>query len=281
MAPPNTAAPPSELPLSVRLTNLAQTLQFAWFVGHLTLLVCTLRYSLSIAKFSSGSTGATIAYRLAFLSAAATYGIVVYKAYRARFRSGTMPTGQQGIIKILGDENVQYLLMAFAWLYAKPVFFALFPFAVYSTFHFLTYLRTNVIPTIMPTAPGAPQPAVAETIARFVKKNYDASMHLVANLELFLWARVFLYCLVFQNSWILLAIYTIFLRARYAQSVFVRDALKGIEQRVDALMTDARVPDGVKTTWTIGKQVVKRFGEVSDVSKFLGGAAAAPAAKKD
>jgi hypothetical protein len=76
---------------------------------HLTLLGCTLRYSLSIAKFSSGSTGAGIAYRLAFLSAAATYGIVVYKAYRARFRSGTMPTGQAGVIKILGDENVQYL----------------------------------------------------------------------------------------------------------------------------------------------------------------------------
>jgi hypothetical protein len=169
--------------------------------------------------------------------------------------------------------------MAFAWLYAKPVFFALFPFAVYSTFHFLTYLRTNVIPTFTPTAPGAPAPAIAETIARFVKKNYDASMHLVANLELCLWARVFLYCLVFQNSWILLAIYTIFLRARYAQSVFVRDALKGLELRGDALITDARVPDGAKTAWTVGKTIVKRFGEVSDVGKMLGGGA--PAAKKE
>jgi len=87
-------------------------------------------------------------------------------------------------------------VMAFTWLYSKPVYPALLPFAVYSTFHFLTYLRTNLIPTIMPSAPGAPQPAIAETIARFVKKNYDASMHLVANLELFLWALVFLWCLV-------------------------------------------------------------------------------------
>jgi hypothetical protein len=75
----------------------------------LTLLGTTLRYSLAIVKFSASSTGANIAYRLAFLSAAATYGIVVYKAYRARFRSGTMPTGQNGAFKILGDENVQYL----------------------------------------------------------------------------------------------------------------------------------------------------------------------------
>ena len=77
--------------------------------SHLTLLATTLLYTISIAKFSGNTTGASVCYRLAFLSAAATYGIVVYKAYRARFRSGNMPTGQQGVVKILGDENVQYL----------------------------------------------------------------------------------------------------------------------------------------------------------------------------
>jgi hypothetical protein len=141
---------------------------------------------------------------------------------------------------------------------------------VYSTFHFLTYLRTNLIPTITPSAPGAPQPAIAETIARFVKKNYDASMYLVANLELFLWARVFLWCLVLRNSWVLLAAYTIFLRARYAQSVFVRDAMKSLELRGDALATDARVPEGARKAWTIAKSLVKRFGEVIEVGKMLG-----------
>ena len=78
---------------------------------HLTLLATALRYTLAIVKFNASTTIAGIAYRLAFMSAAATYGIVVYKAYRARFRSGALPTGQQGVIKILGDENVQYLRM--------------------------------------------------------------------------------------------------------------------------------------------------------------------------
>jgi len=73
--------------------------------------------------------------------------------------------------------------MAFTRLHRKPVYPALLPFAVYSTFHFLTYLCTNLIPTITPSAPNALQPAIAETVTRFVK-NYDASMHLVANLEL-------------------------------------------------------------------------------------------------
>jgi hypothetical protein len=36
MAPPTTAAPPNEQPLSARLTALAQTLQFAWFVGFVS-----------------------------------------------------------------------------------------------------------------------------------------------------------------------------------------------------------------------------------------------------
>jgi len=197
-----------------------------------------------------------------------------------------MPSGQQGVIKILGDENVQYCASRARvdrargaeltnggdglHLAVQQVYPALLPFAVYSTFHFLTYLCTNLILTIMPSAPGAPQPAIAETIARFVKKNYDASMHLVANLELFLWARVFLWCLVMWNSWVLLVVYTVFLRARYAQSVFVRDAMKGVELRGDALATDARVPEGARNAWTIAKSLVKRFGEVSNVSKILG-----------
>ena len=167
--------------------------------------------------------------------------------------------------------------MALVWLYCKPVYFALFPFAVYSTFHFLTYLRTNLIPVFMPATADGKQPAISETIAAFVKKNYDASMHLVASLELFLWARVFLYCLVFKNSWVLLAIYTVFLRARYAQSLFIRDALKNVELRGDALATDGRLPEGAKTAWGIAKTLTQRFGEVTDVGKAF----TQPEAKKE
>lgn len=127
MAPPAIA---SDLPLPQRLAALAQTLQFGWFVGfvlllsiflyisaneddeknrHLTLLLTTFQYAVAALKFSTSSTSASVAYRIGFLSAAITYGIVVYKAYRPRIRAGQVPTGQQGILKILADENVQYL----------------------------------------------------------------------------------------------------------------------------------------------------------------------------
>ena len=52
---------------------------------------------------------AQFCYRLAFISAAATYGIVVYKTRRARQKTGTKQPG--GALGYLADENVQYLGM--------------------------------------------------------------------------------------------------------------------------------------------------------------------------
>lgn len=51
---------------------------------------------------------AQFSYRLAFIAAAATYGIVVYKTLRARAKAGLKFTPQLGIT-LLADENVQYL----------------------------------------------------------------------------------------------------------------------------------------------------------------------------
>lgn len=89
---------------------LAQTLQFAWFIGHITLIFCTLRYGLSYITFNYYSRWAQFSYRTAFVAAAATYGIVVYKAYRARARAGK--GGQQGMMSLVADENVHYLGMS-------------------------------------------------------------------------------------------------------------------------------------------------------------------------
>lgn len=64
-----------------------------------------LRYGISYITFNYYSRWARYSYRLGFVAAAATYGIVVYKGFRARARSG----GKQDPLAILGDENVQYL----------------------------------------------------------------------------------------------------------------------------------------------------------------------------
>lgn len=102
MAPP----PPASMPLQQRVLQLAQTLQFAWFLGHLTLLFTASRYFLSYITFNYNSRWAKLSYRTTFIAAAATYGIVVYKAFRARQKQAR---AQGNAVALAADENVQYL----------------------------------------------------------------------------------------------------------------------------------------------------------------------------
>lgn len=264
------------MPLGQRLTHLAQTLQFAWFVGHVTLLLSTLRYGLSYITFNFTSRWARFSYRTAFLSAAVTYGIVVYKAYRARIRTGK----QGGALAMATDENVQYLGMALVWLFSRQIPLAILPFAVYSIFHVATYTRANLLPTLQPpqqssTSPGAkPKPsALSEKIGKFVKEYYDSSMTLVAILEIALWFRVFGSALLFQRgSWILLAVYTVFFRARYAQSSFVQGAIAQLTARVDAQLANQSTPPAARQGWETFKNVVRQAADATDIRKYVGGA---------
>src|SRR5205823_1104424 len=119
-------------------------------------------------------------------------------------------------------------VMALVWLFSRQIPLAVLPFAVYSVFHVATYVRSNLLPTIQPpaaTGPAGSKPpasGASEVIGKFVKEYYDGSMSLVAMLEIALWFRVVGSALLFQKgSWILLVVYTVFFRARVAQSSFV------------------------------------------------------------
>ncbi|KAL1895604.1 Transmembrane nucleoporin [Sporothrix stenoceras] len=292
MAPP----PAASLPLTERLLTLAKTLQFGWFVGHLTLILCTLRYALSWIRFNYSSFAPRFAYRTAFVAAAATYGIVVYKTFKARAKSGrAVPAGAAGAVGLLADENVQYLLMALVWLYSRQFILAMLPYTIYSVFHVATYTRTNLIPTLAPpkqaaAAPGAsptasatgakptaaPHP-VAESIGKFVKQYYDSSMSVVALLEIVLWGRLVLSAITFsKGSWILLAIYTAFLRARFAQSTHVQSTFAQIEARIDNLTGAQGMNPTVRQVWDTVKNGVRQAYAATDLQKYVGGGAAAP-----
>jgi hypothetical protein len=269
--------------------QLAQTLQFAWFVGHLTLLLCLARYGLSYITFNFYSRWARFSYRTAFISAAVTYGIVVYKAFRARQRAGSKAQGSA--LALAADENVQYLAMALVWLFAPQYPLALLPFGVYSVFHVATYTRTNLIPTFQPPQAAAPvagaSPSAkptyknnptADLIGKFVKEYYDASMGLVAILEILLWGRLLLSSILFQKySWVLIVIYTAFLRSRFAQSAFVQTQFRNLEARIDSLVGAQSTPPAVHQVWTGVKGGARSFHDVTDVGKYVNGT---PAAKK-
>ncbi|KAI9816199.1 MAG: hypothetical protein M1827_001800 [Pycnora praestabilis] len=259
MAPP----PPASMPLQQRLIQLFSTLQAGWFVGHLTLLFCVLRYTLSYITFNYYTRWAEFSYRTAFVAAAATYGIVVYKAYRARARAGGRQQG--GALALAGDENVQYLA---------------------------TYTRTNLIPTISPPQQSGPSSTaspsgrptyksspLADTIGKFVKEYYDISMTAVAILEIVLWFRLMGPALVFtKGSWIMLGVYTIFFRARYSQSSFVQGAITQVTARADALVANQSTPPAARQAWETVKGLVRQAADATDINRYLGGSG--PGARK-
>jgi len=285
MAPP----PPATLPLVERLKQLAQTLQFFWFVRHLTLLLAVARYGLSYLTFNYYSHFAKISYRIGFIAAALTYGIVVYKQYIARGKlNGPIPNV---VFQLLSDENVQYLGMALVWLYSRQIPLALLPFSVYSVFHVATYTRQYLLPTLQParadaSGPSSPrQPAtsspLADTIGKFVKRYYDTSMALVASLELALVLRLILTALTFsKGSWVLLLIYLAFFRARYSQSTFVQGVVAHATARLDTYVSHQNTPPAVRQGWDTFKGSVKQAYDITDIKRYIGGPGGVPAGKK-
>ena len=173
--------------------------------------------------------------------------------------------------------------MALIWLFSRQVPLALLPFTVYSIFHVATYTRANLIPTIMPpqssaasgASPGgrpATKSPLADTIGRFVKEYYDASMTLVASLEILLWFRILLSAITFtKGSWILLAIYTVFFRARYSQSSFVQGAIGHATARVDATVANQNIPPVVRQVWQTAKGLVRQAADATDINRYVGG----------
>ncbi|RKF63757.1 Nucleoporin POM33 [Erysiphe neolycopersici] len=260
------APPQSSMSLQDRLLQLAQTLQ------HLLLLISIVSYSFSYITFNYYSPLAIFSYRTAFLSAAATYGIVVYKAFRARARATGRPVTSP--ITFAADENVQYLSNQY------PL--AMLPFGVYSIFHVATYTRTVLVPTFEAGSSNGSTTAskpnsIADTIGRFVKRYYDASMGLVAILEISLWGRILLSSLTFsRGSWILLAIYTIFLRARYAQSTFVQIQFRNLEARIDSLIGAQSTPPAARQAWDTLKEGIRTFHDSTSFQKYTGAGPSAP-----
>lgn len=179
--------------------------------------------------------------------------------------------------------------MALVWLYSRQLILALLPFSVYSVFHVATYSRMYLIPTLQPAAtgsagpasPSSPKPAakqspLAETIGRFIKQYYDASMGVVATLEIALLFRLVLSAITFsKGSWVLLVVYLSFFRARYAQSSFVQQAVRQLTARADASISHQSTPPQARQAWETIKGVVRQGYELTDITRYIGGSTAA------
>jgi len=141
--------------------------------------------------------------------------------------------------------------MAIFFLYAKPLFPLLVPYAIYSLFHVLSYARTNLFPTL------APQSSFIGSIGDAVGRFYDPAMSAVAGIEILaICPRLLLGSILRRNSFILAASYLGFLRVRWEQSLFVRRIFGRITMRIDALAADGNVPSVVRSAWVSVKNML-------------------------
>lgn len=178
--------------------------------------------------------------------------------------------------------------MALIWLFMPQYPLALLPYGIYSVFHVATYVRATLIPTVVPpkvitpsataSPNGKPQYAqhpASDAIGSFVKQYYDSSMSVVSSLEILLWIRLLLAAVLFQRrSWILLGIYTAFLRARFAQSSHVQGSFSQLEARIDNLIGAQGTPPVARQVWDGVKGTARQFHAATDVNKYVSGAAA-------
>lgn len=175
--------------------------------------------------------------------------------------------------------------MALLWLFSFQIPLAILPFAVYSVFHVATYTRSNLLPTLQPPQQQSKQTSgLADTIGRFVKDWYDASMTLVAILEIVLWFRILGSVILFtKGSWLLLIVYTAFFRVRHSQSSFMQGAVSQLTARADGLVGNPNVPPAARQGWDTVKGLIRQAADATDIGKFLrqpGPASAAGGAPK-
>ncbi|RUP48265.1 hypothetical protein BC936DRAFT_144773 [Jimgerdemannia flammicorona] len=181
------------------------------------------------------------------------------------------------------DENVQYLFLAFYWYSNSPILVTLIPFATFSAFHTLGYLRTNIIPTFFPTnatsqatnsaaSSSAPTSSagfptqISLAIKKWTDQNYGPAMQFVSYIEVVgVMGRLLLGAITFQTSFLAPLVYAHFLRLRYFMSSYTRDALLKVSARLDTLLlpptADARIPPAVGKVYATIKSLVVRYGQ--------------------
>ncbi|KAL1715484.1 hypothetical protein EV715DRAFT_207329, partial [Schizophyllum commune] len=217
---------------------------YVWASGHFVLLLAAAIYMPAGILFSNSKNKF---YSLALLGALTSYAIVCYKSL------GAPQPNINYIRRALMDENVQYFILAFHWWSAKPVTLALVPYIIFSTFHALTFTRTTILPRVLPpgppaTAGGPPTPhPLAKSLQAWVKANYDKAMRIVALTEIAIMARLVIGAVLCANSLMSIILYAVFLRSRYYQSAFTREAFSIANRKLDEFATRDGVPPVAKT----------------------------------
>ncbi|KAK0548726.1 Transmembrane nucleoporin [Tilletia horrida] len=244
----------------------AQLIHLTWGGAHALVALCGIRYI--VGRLLLSSDPLVRYYRLAYAGAVISYGLVTYRAF------ATQPMNKATLQRALMDENVQYVMLALIWLWTKPIWPTLLPFVTFSTFHFVSFLGSTVIPLLAPpaaprrsttdgAAPAAPAQTPAQSIYKainkFTKTYYESAMIFVAYAEVFILVRILAGAILFQNSILLVLAYAHFLRFRYYMSSFTRASIQRCKAELDAYVHHPACPEMVRRVYLLVTDVISRY----------------------
>ncbi|KAI0252620.1 hypothetical protein BJV78DRAFT_1199954 [Lactifluus subvellereus] len=235
---------------------MATTQHYVWAGGHFILLISALRYILAWATFKTPSTWW---YMASYIGALVSYCIVCQKSL------GVPQPNAAWAGRAIADENVQYLILAVFWLTSRPIALSLLPYTIFSLFHALTFTRTTLMPQILPpgppaTAGGPPSPhPLSKKLQVWVRSNYDSAMKVVAYTEILILVRVIVGALMFRNSFLTPIFYAHFVRMRFFQSAFTKEAIIRVTAKIDGYINSPDVPPAVKRGWTTMQSLIGRW----------------------
>jgi transmembrane protein 33 len=84
-------------------------------------------------------------------------------------------------------------------------------------------------------------------------------MKVVAYTEILILARVIIGALMFRNSFLTPIFYAHFVRMRFFQSAFTRDAVTQVTARIDGYINGPDVPPAVKRGWATLQSLIGRW----------------------
>ncbi|CAL9728002.1 pore membrane protein of 33 kDa [Monosporozyma unispora] len=218
-----------------RFLQLANTLQFIWFSGHLVVVLSTPLYLLTFSDFL---------YRAIYVAVLESFGIILYQQYYLKTHSINIQAIKSSLFN---DENFFYFILASIWLFMPQSSITVLPYFIFSLFHGLRYLESVFLPKVF---------LLNETnswiirIKNFSKDYNERCMYWVASIELLILVQsIFKALFWYKNSWIGLIIYSIFIKVRYENSKYLTSVFSQWRVRLDGIISHPSIPPAVKRTY--------------------------------
>ncbi|CCF58873.1 hypothetical protein KAFR_0F02760 [Kazachstania africana CBS 2517] len=244
------------------LMRLSKTLQFNWFIGHSIVFFSAIWYLFSFNPFF---------YRLAYVGVTLSFGIITYQQY---FLKSIPKTAQT----LLHDENILYFVMSIFWLFTPIFSISLLPYLSFSIFHSLKYVTNVLLPTVWKFNA---EDKIITVLRNFITDYNEKCMYWVGTTEIITFIILFFKAILFyRRSWILLVVYTLFIKIRYEVSKYSKTAFAQWRVRLDGLISHPSVPIPVKKGYDCFKTNLIKFSNFK-ITQAAGAEPAATEKKND